>query len=67
MNEIKISSYSKPQKLKYFASFLGKDISSSDCVDKKKKSDACNFQSDLDLHYAKGHNVELSSPRVKTS
>ena len=43
MNEIEFLSYSK-----LLHRFLGKNMSSLDSVD--KKSDACNVQSDLDLH-----------------
>ena len=49
MNEITFSSYSKTQRFNYFAVFSGKKISKSDSVD-RKKSDACNVQSDPVLH-----------------
>ena len=47
MNEIKFLIYSKSTSQVFFFGGGG-DMSSSDSVD--KKSDACNVQSDLDLH-----------------
>ena len=47
MKEIKFSIYSKSTSQGFFF-FFGKNMSSSDSVN--KKLDACNVQSDLDLH-----------------
>ena len=61
MNEIKLSSYSKTQSFTYFAGFLGKNISSSDSVDKKIRR--MYVKSDLDLHCAQ--KVRMSRLAVK--